>query len=219
MQTAALILGILALAFLFVPGANIVLSPMMGIAALVLGLISRRDALARQEDAIMGKAGFITGLVALVLSLVLIFALVALIKHVGCGDCSSGCDWGRDAKQAEVTFEQLPDEFKQELRDEVRREVTQEMERARQDRIRNWKNREPWTDEEWRETFEQRVDEWVDWLDMMPIHKDVAGDGKPAPAGKVEAAGDAPEPPPAEKKPEKKPALLPDLEYPGGALE
>ncbi|MBW2261246.1 MAG: DUF308 domain-containing protein [Deltaproteobacteria bacterium] len=219
MQTAALILGILALAFLFVPGANIVLSPMMGIAALVLGLISRRDALARKEDAIMGKAGFITGLVALVISLLLIFTLVALIKHVGCGDCSSGCDWGRDAKQAEVKLEHLSDELKKELREEVRREVALEMKRARENRIRNWKNREPWTDEEWRETFEERVDEWIEWFDVMPIRKDVAGGSEPAPVDKGEPAGDEPEQPPAGKKPAKKPALLPDLEYPGGALE
>jgi len=205
MQVAALILGILALAFLFVPVANIVLSPMMGIAALVLGLIGHRAALAAKEDAIMGKAGYITGAVALVVSVGLIITLVALIRS-GCDEC---CDWSKKDRKIDLTYEQLPDSLKKEIRDEVRREVREEMERARRDRLEN----RPWTDEKGRKAVEERIDEWLEWLDTMPIHEDV----------KAEPPDQEPPPdvplPPGEKKPAKKPALLPDLTYPGEALE
>jgi hypothetical protein len=209
MQVAALILGILALAFLFVPVANVVLSPMMGTAALVLGLIGHRAALAAKEDGIMGKAGYITGLVALVVSVALIITVVSLIRS----RCD-GCDWSKKDEKVELTYEQLPDELKKEIRDEVRREVHEEMERARQDRIEQLKKDRPWTDEQWRKALEERFDEWVDWLDTMPLHEDV--EAEPATPG---APPDAPDPPPVERKPAKKPAKLPDLTYPGEALE
>ena len=216
MQTAALILGILALAFLFVPGANIVLSPMLGTAALVLGLIGRRAALARKEDGFMGKAGFVTGVVALVVSLILIFVLVGLIKS-SCKDCKSGCDWGRKDDVSELRYEDLPPKLRKELRDEVRKEVAREMEKAREDRLEYWKNRDP----EWKESFEKRVEEWVEWLDMMPIHEDIKGDEPARPPEKTpeETPEEPTEQPPGEKKPAKKPALLPDTTYPGDALE
>lgn len=222
MQTAALILGILALAFLFVPVANVIVSPMFGIAALVLGLISHRAALARKEDGIRGKAGFITGVAALAISIVLIIVIVGLIRSA-CDKCSSGCDWGRKSEVSDLRYEDLPDELKKEIRDEVRLEVRKEMAREREERAERWKSGKPWTDEEWRKAFEERIDEWVEWFDKMPIHEDVktaAPRGEQDPATvPAEAPGEPAEQPAEEKKPAKKPAKLPDTTYPGEALE
>jgi hypothetical protein len=183
---------------------------MMGTAALVLGLIGHRAALAAKEDATMGKAGYVTGLVALIVSVALIITLVALIRS-GCDEC----DWSKKDDGVELTYDQLPDELKKEIRDEVRREVREEMERARKDRLEQLKKDRPWTDDQWRKAVEERLDEWIEWLDTMPIHEDVKA-GPSAP----ELPPDAPDPlPPEEKKPTKKPAKLPDLTYPGEALE
>lgn len=200
MQTASLILGVLALAFLFLPGANLVLSPMMGVAALVMGLIGKKQAREKDEDTMMGSAGFITGIIALGLSIVLIGACVGIVKH-------SGCPF-KDKKKAlhgvSVEFGELSDEFRQELREEIRREIEQEMERAEKERIRHWKQTKPWSDEEWRKDFEERLDEWVEWIEEMPLHQDI----EQAVEEEEEEEKDKPPPP---KKPAKK---LPDTKYP-----
>lgn len=214
MQIASLILGILALAFLFLPGANLVLSPMMGVAALVMGLIGQRAARARDEDTIMGRAGFITGLVALAVSLVLISACAIIVKS---GKCCNWKDRSRKKEKVQVEFHELSKEFRRELREEIRREVEQEMERARKDRIENWKKPEPMTHEEWEERFEERMDEWIEWIELMPIHQDVeeagkkAAPGKPGPKLDVEYPTDEPTGKEADEKP---PAKLPDTKYP-----
>jgi hypothetical protein len=205
MQTASLILGVLALALLFLPGANLVLSPMMGVAALVMGLISRKTAREKKEDATLAQAGFTTGLIALACSIALIGACAAIVKH-------SGYKWKEHkhfSKEVDVDFEELSEEFKEELREEIRREIAQEMERAHKDKMHHWKNQEPWSDEEWREDFEERLDEWAEWLEDMPIQKDVE---EALEEEQEEETKEPPKPPPP--KPAKKPAKLPDTKYP-----
>jgi hypothetical protein len=208
MQTASLVLGILALAFLFLPGFNLVLSPMLGVAALVMGLISRKSATDAKEDATRGTAGLATGAIALALSIGLIGGCYVLIKDSGC------CDWKekRAAAGVDDRFEELSEEFKEDMREEIRREVREEMERTRQDRIQDFKNRQPWTDEELREQFEERIDDWIDWFEQMPIQQDLDEAAKPAPRPPDKAAG-----PDAEVPPGKKSKAIPDTKYPFGS--
>jgi len=216
MQVASLILGILSLAFLFLPGANLILSPMLGVAALVMGLLGWRSARRKGEDAVMGTAGLASGAIGLVLSLVLIGGCYKLVRE-------GGREWRRSrtiSEQVEKKFEGLSEDLRHDMREEMKHEIEQEMERVRQERIRNWKNREPWTDEEWKQSFDKWMDRWVEWVEMMPVippgEEGEAIQTEPPPAPPPpEASGPPPaeavKAPPPSKKPAKK---LPDVKYP-----
>ena len=77
MAIGALVLGILSLVVMWIPGVGLLAIP-MSIAAVALGVVSRKQLAAMGQPTGMATAGFVLGLISLILSV--IFTLV-------CGLC------------------------------------------------------------------------------------------------------------------------------------
>lgn len=212
MQTAALILGILALAFIFVPILNLVLSPMFGVSALVMGLISASSAKKEGQDTQRAVAGATTGLIALLLSVLLIAAVVLGILRIA----DAAREDAAIDDRVDQRFQTLEEDLREDLREEIRKDVREEMESERRKRAEKWLRDHPDfpPGEAWKQHFEERMDDWIDWIDQMPVHPDPMdpkaeqpfGHGGPHQGSEMEpSVEDSPPPPHASKK--KKPPV------------
>lgn len=206
MQTAALILGVLALAFIFVPVLNLMLSPMLAVSALVMGLISSSGAKRKGEDSQRGTAGATTGAIALVLSLLLIGGLaLTVMKMVG-----EGREKASVTEQVDRRFDELESGLREDISDEIRDEVREQMDREREERARKWLEEHPHMPpgEAWKQHFEERMDDWIRWIEQMPLTPDPAF-GPGGPFEGTEPAGPPLPPPPEPVAKKAAPAKLP----------
>ncbi len=166
MQTASLILGVLALSLIFVPILNVFLSPMLGVAALVMGLISGSAARRAGQDSHRATAGATTGAIALVLGLLLVAGIYVTVSRL----ITSFTEDAAIESQVDERFGKLSDDLRKDLDERIELQVKEGLERERLDRQEKWKRDHPdIPPDPLGRQFEDRMDEWMEWLEQMPL--------------------------------------------------
>ena len=116
MAIAALVLGIIAVVFAFIPGLNF-LSPIIGIVGIILAVVSRK-----QENTPVATAGLVLSIIGLVLGLFMWVACTLCTVGLNKALDKSGVDIQKKLEEATKQFEDSGGDIQKKL-DEAKKQL------------------------------------------------------------------------------------------------
>jgi len=185
MHILSLILGILGVVLIFLPGVNLIFSPLLSAGAIVTGIISRvfLHGGGNEKEKTQAKSGIVLGVVGMALSLVL-YGSCAWIMDRFLGPGSKAWKWKeinseRNIEDRIEKMERKLDEETKKIKDLIDKKNMEEGKAQKESEDSGKKDE---VLEKYMESFAEKkkrmreeIKKWRDWFESMPIQGDSKG--------------------------------------------
>ena len=206
MHILSLVLGTFAVILLFIPGLNLIFSPMLSAGAIIIGIIARivGRKKAKEEDRKIAMGGLILGCTGMFLS----FMLYGSCYYLG----NMWYESGRESRDLEEKKDLKMRVARMEKELEEKMAVMEELLEKKEEEIRKLEAQDSGSDEleeseeYFRKLIEKKVEmkeelrKWEEWLEKMPLLEEIEEPEDFEPSGDYKAGKEPPAAVEAEEK-------------------